>query len=66
MNIYINRNIYIYTKINTYIHTYILYIYIWYPPETYLFYIFITWLGQKGVTLYTRTIQNAFSAKSKI
>ena len=36
------------------------------PPETYLFYIFITWLGQKGVTFYTRTIQNAFSAKSKI
>ena len=22
-------------------------------PETYLFYIFITWLGQKGVTLHT-------------
>ena len=24
------------------------------PPETYLFDIFIGWLGQKGVTLHTR------------
>ena len=33
-----------------------IYAHIWYPPETYFFlYIFITWLGQKGVP-YTHAL----------
>ena len=42
--------VYVYMCICVYIYVYI-YIYTWYPPETYLFDIFIRWLGQKGVTV---------------
>ena len=53
------------SKINTHIYIYIYHyimhmvscisIYIWYPHplKPTFFYIFITWLGQKGVTLHT-------------
>ena len=48
-----------------YMYVYIYNIYIYGTPLKPTFF-YITWLGPKGVTLYTRTTQNAFSAKSKI